>query len=44
MDDTKIFKLKDIIERLHEGESAASVKAAFAEKFGSIAAEELAVA
>ncbi|HOE83777.1 MAG TPA: DUF438 domain-containing protein [Sphaerochaeta sp.] len=44
MDDTKIFKLKDIIERLHEGESAASVKADFAEEFGSIAAEELAAA
>ena len=43
MDDTKIFKLKDIIERLHEGESAASVKADFAEEFGSIAADRKSV-
>ena len=44
MDDTKIFKLKDIIERLHEGESTESVKADFAVEFGTIAAEELAAA
>ncbi len=44
MDDTKILKLKDIIERLHEGEDTERVKADFTVEFGTIAAEELAAA
>jgi len=44
MDDTKILKLKNIIERLHEGEAADSVKVDFEKEFGTIAAEELASA
>jgi len=44
MDDTKILKLKEIIERLHKGEAADAVKVDFEEEFGTIAAEELAAA
>ncbi|HZJ88453.1 MAG TPA: DUF438 domain-containing protein [Sphaerochaeta sp.] len=44
MDDTKITRLKEIIERLHHGESSDSVKADFEKDFGTIAAEELAAA
>ena len=44
MDDTKILKLKEIIERLHKGEAADAVKVDFEEEFGTIEAEELAAA
>lgn len=44
MDDTKILQLKEIIERLHEGEAADSVKVDFEQEFGTIAADELAAA
>ncbi|MFA5447301.1 MAG: DUF438 domain-containing protein [Sphaerochaeta sp.] len=44
MDDAKILRLKDIIERLHRGEDTEKVKADFEKDFGTIDAEELAAA
>lgn len=44
MDDTKILKLKEIIERLHNGEEASAVRGDFEAEFGTVAAEELAAA
>ncbi len=44
MDDRKIARLKEIIEKLHSGASSDSVKQEFAAEFGTVSAEELAMA
>ena len=44
MDDKKIQRLKEIIERLHSGASSDEVKKDFEAEFGTVSAEELAAA
>jgi len=44
MDEKKITKLKEIIEKLHSGVSSDAVKQEFEAEFGTVSAEELAAA
>lgn len=44
MDDRKIQRLKEIIEKLHSGVSSDAVKIEFEAEFGTVSAEELAAA
>lgn len=44
MDEKKISKLKEIIEKLHSGVSSDAVKQEFEAEFGTVSAEELAAA
>jgi DUF438 domain-containing protein len=44
MDEKKITKLKEIIEKLHSGVSSDAVKKEFEAEFGTVSAEELAAA